>query len=398
MVCDRAAVRDALRDGTISYRKLVGLAREAEIPYPLFFAPVPVVHEQLRIKRDKLMKGFNKKPEFAMNSRNRVHLPHVELIVKDLLRKQAYLRTDKSLHRNEVVGLLRKPGPSVCRRRATPSGPLALSPTDLRGAKNKTAALNLLVSKLEAQHVLVAQSVKKYMPQTMPRNAKFSGMTVKDSKVPYIFIASGDEGEKIEPPGRRVFTLTLLAVLVARSRFATVTYSSYTPDEEMPREYDITAEILMPADDFRGADLSSLEAVMDTSEAFKVTPSAVVMRGRRLGLLGRDDADAYFQDLQTAYKNGDDHSWNPMLQVNALKKYNGLECSPDAQHPRRRRHLPWRLLPRHVLQHHAHQGTGQRLPGGRRMMDRKYLVDNNALVPIGVKRWKTAFFREHCLI
>lgn len=327
VVCDRAAVRDALKDGTISYRKLVGLARDAEIPYPLFFAPAAVVHEQLRIKRDKLMKGFNKKTQFAMNSRNRLHLTQVELIVKDLLRKQAYLRTDKGLPRNEVVGLLSVPRPSVADDAKRLLDKLELSPTDVRGAKNKTAALNLLVGKLEAQHVLVAQSVKKYMPQTMPQNAKFSGMTVKDSRVPYIFIASGDEGAKIEPPGRKVFTLALLAVLVARSRFATVTYSSYTPNEEMPREYDLTAEILMPSNDFRGADLSSLEAVMDTSEVFKVSPSAVVMRGRRLGLLGRDDADAYYQELQTAYKNANDHPWNPMLQVNALKKYNGLECS-----------------------------------------------------------------------
>ena len=77
VVCDRAAVRDALKDGTISYRKLVGLARDAEIPYPLFFAPAAVVHEQLRIKRDKLMKGFNKKTQFAMNSRNRLHLTRI---------------------------------------------------------------------------------------------------------------------------------------------------------------------------------------------------------------------------------------------------------------------------------------------------------------------------------
>ncbi len=69
-----------------------------------------MAHEQLRIKREKLMKGFNKKSEFAMNSRSRVHLGQVEPLVKDLLRKQAYLRTDKSLSRNEVVGLLREPG------------------------------------------------------------------------------------------------------------------------------------------------------------------------------------------------------------------------------------------------------------------------------------------------
>lgn len=32
------------------------------------------------------------------------------------------------------------------------------------------------------------------------------------------------------------------------------------------------------------------------------------------------------------------------------------------------------------------------------MMERRYLVDNNALVAIGTRRWKTAFFRERCLV
>ena len=207
-------------------RVLTALAILPVVLGMLFFAPPAVAYEQLRIKREKLMKGFNNKTEFAMNSRNHVDLAQVELIVKDLLRKQSYLRTDKSLPRNEVVGLLRKPGTSVKDDANRLLDKLQLSASDLQGAKNKTAALNLLVTKLEDQRVLVAQSVKKYMPQTMPKNAKFSGMTVKDSKVPYIFLASGDEGEKIEPVGRRVFTLTLLAVLVARSRFATVSYSS----------------------------------------------------------------------------------------------------------------------------------------------------------------------------
>lgn len=327
VVCDRAPVHRALREGAMPYRTLVNLAREAEIPYPLFFAPTEVVEEQLRLKTEKLMVGFNKKTEFSMNSRNRIHLPQVELIVKDLLRKQAYIKTDKSLPKNRIVNLIRKPGASVVEDAAKLMAALELGPNDMRGTRNKGAALNLLVQKLEAQHVLVAQSAKGYMPQKMPKKAKFSGMTVKDSKVPYILIASGDEGEKMEPAGRRVFTLTLLTVLVARGTFATVTYSGHTSDETAPREYELTAEILMPASDFRLSDLSSLDAVQDLAGVYKVTPSAVVMRGRRLGLLGPDDADAYLSELQAAYENADDHPWNKMLAVNALKKYNGVECS-----------------------------------------------------------------------
>lgn len=327
VVFDRAPVRHALRDGFIAYHTLVDLSREAEIPYPLFFAPMEVVEEQLRLKTEKLMGGFNKKTEFSMNSRNRVNLSQVELIVKDLLRKQAYIKTDKTLAKNRIVNLIRRPGASVTEDAARLMGALKLDASDIRNTKNKSAALNLLIEKLEAQHVLVAQSAKGYMPQKLPKNAKFSGMTVKDAKVPYIFIASGDEGEKMEPAGRRVFTLTLLAVLVARGTFATVTYSGHTSDETSLREYELTAEILMPAADFCLTDLGTLDAVRDVADVFKVTPSAVVMRGRRLGLLGREEADAYLGELQAAYENAESHPWNKMLAVNALKKYNGVECS-----------------------------------------------------------------------
>lgn len=326
VVSDRAGVTNALRDGHIAYGKLVNLSRIADIPYPLFFAPADVVQAHLKAKRDKLMTGFNKKSEFSMNSRNRVHLPDVELIVKDLLRKQQYIKTGKTLPKNRIVGLLRKPGASIAEDAATLMDALGLSPTDLRAVKNKTKALDLLVAKLEAQHVLVAQSSKGYMPQQLPKRAKFSGMTVKDSKVPYIFIASGDEGEKMEPTGRKVFTLMLLAVLVARGRFATVTYSGHTSEEMAPREYELTAQILMPEADFRSADLTTLDAVRETADSFKVTPSAVVMRARRLGLLDRDDADAYLEELRLAYEQAD-HHFKPILPINALKRYNGRECS-----------------------------------------------------------------------
>lgn len=326
VLSDRAGVANALRDGHITYSKLVDLSRIAEIPYPLFFAPVDMVQAHLKTKREKLMAGFSSNPEFSMNSRNRVHLPDVELIVKDLLRKQRYIKTDKALPKNKIVGLLRKPGTSIAEDAIKLMNALELSSNDLRAARSKTKALDLLVEKLEAQHVLVAQSSKGYMPQQIPKRAKFSGMTVKDSKVPYIFIASGDEGEKMEPTGRKVFTLMLLTVLVARGRFAAVTYSGHTSEEVAPREYELTAQILMPKADFCSADLTTLDAVREIADVFKVTPSAVVMRARRLGMIDRDDADAYLEDLRLAYEQAD-HFFNPILPINALKRYNGLECS-----------------------------------------------------------------------
>lgn len=327
VVHDYKPIQRALTSGVMPYRELVRMARQAEIPYPLFFAPLDVVNEQVRMKTEALMVGFNKKTEFAMNSRSRVRINEVELIVKDLLRKQEYLKTDEALPRNAIVNSLKRPGASVQEDAGKLMRLLDLGPTDLRSAKNKGEALALLIKKLEAQHVLVAQSAKNYMPQQMPKGARFSGMTIKDNKVPFIFIASGDEGEKFEPAGRRVFTLALLAVLVARGTFATVTYKDHTSDGTTFREWEITAEILMPAADFKGANLSTLDALRETSDEFKVTPSAVATRARRLGLLSGEEADRYLEELRLAYQSGGNPPRRGPRGLKALRKYNGIECS-----------------------------------------------------------------------
>ena len=327
MVRSYAKVTKALETGSISFKDLVDHARKAEIPYPLFFAPPDVVDEQLRTKQERLLQGFSAKREFSMNSRHHVDLAQVELIVKNIQFKQDWMKKDRTLERNPIVGLLKKSKAPIGEDAAKLLAALNLDSKELRGTKKKGDALNLLVEKLEAKNILVAQSVQDLMPQRLPEGKIFSGMTVKDTKLPFIFIASGDEGEAFEPTGRRIFTLTLMAVLVARGRFATVTYNGHTTEETSNREYELTAEILMPEADFRRVDLSDLEAITAASDLFKVTPSAVVMRAQRLKLLSRDQAETHLADFRDAFGKIEKTPRNRMLPMNALRKFNGHECS-----------------------------------------------------------------------
>lgn len=322
-----APVIKALDKGSISFKDLVKHARMAEIPYPLFFAPRDVVDEQLRIKQKRLLEGFSAKREFSMNSRHQVDLAQVELIVKNIQFKQDWMKKDKTVDRNPIVGMLKKSKAPLNEDAAKLMEALHLGPTELRGAKNKVDALALLVDKLEARNILVAQSVQDLMPQQLPKGKIFSGMTVKDAKLPFIFIASGDEGEAFEPTGRRIFTLMLMAVLVARGRFATVTYNGHTTEEGSKREYDLAAEILMPEADFRRADLSDIDAITAASNVFQVTPSAVVMRAQRLKLLTREEAEEHLTALKEAFEKIETTPRNRMLPMNAFRKFNGHECS-----------------------------------------------------------------------
>lgn len=212
----------AQSSGHITFGVLVKLARQAEIPYPLFFAPLDVVAAQVNLKTQKLLQGV-KKTTFSLNCRSTVELADVELIVKDLARKQGLVKKlDSGLRRNPIVGMLTKSWGSAEHDAGALLSALGVTTEAIQATKNKARAAELLITHLEANHILVSQSVNGYMPQTLSK-AKFSGLTVKDTKVPYIFLTGGSHGEEEEPVGRQVFTLCLLAVLVARRLFVPVT-------------------------------------------------------------------------------------------------------------------------------------------------------------------------------
>jgi hypothetical protein len=281
----------------------------------------------LRLKNEKLMAGFTK-TTFSMHSRHQVELRDIELIVKDLLRKQELLRrNDQSLTRNKVVGLLSKSSGTAAADAEKLLSVLGLSRQAIREAKTKEAALEVIIRRLEANQVFVSKSAKNWMPQQIPSSAKFSGMTIRDKKVPFVFLASGDEGEQLEAAGRKVFTLTLLAVLISTGTFAPVNYDGHTKEAESPREYELTAEILMPAAEFRMQRISSLQSIRDLAEKYRVTPSAVAMRGWRLKLIDDDSFSAYMDTLRGEYARRVDPPRRSALAITGLRNYNGVECS-----------------------------------------------------------------------
>ena len=326
VVSNYAGVRRALDGMSLTFKEFLKLSGQAEIPYPLFFAPKDVVEEQVRLKTEKLMAGFTK-TSFSMHSRHKVELRDVELIVKDLLRKQELLRKhDSSLVRNDLVGLLKNSRRSVVDDTSRLMEAVGFTRSDIRASKTKGAALDLLIGRLEAKQIFVSRSALHHMPQEMPSHAKFSGMTIKE-KVPFIFLATGDEGEHLEPSGRKIFTLILLTVLIAQETFAPVNYDGHTKDESSPRAYQLTAEVLMPGEEVRAMNFPDLQSVKDAAEEFKVTPSAVAMRARRLGCLDRDTFGSYMDALQLEYDNRPKQILSSARPVNALKNYNGVECS-----------------------------------------------------------------------
>lgn len=317
----------ALDSGSISFSDLLKLSDRGEIPFPLFFAPLAVVQAQVAMKVQKLLAGVSR-DTFSIGSRGSVQLRDVELIVKDLIRKQQLLRKlDQSLTQNKIVGLLLKPGVSPDADAAKLMGAIGLSQGDVRACRRKEDALELIVERLEAHQVLVSRSVQHYMPQRLT-HVSFSGLTIRDNKVPVIFLAGGDHGDQQEPVGRTIFTLALMAVLVARRIFAPLTWDGGSAETDVGVEYDIAAAMLMPSERLRELAPSSLSGIKRAADEFKVTASAVTVRAMRLGLISRDAGQAHLEELRIEFERlpkGGPRS--PIRPENAVRKYGGRELS-----------------------------------------------------------------------
>lgn len=322
-----ADYRRALDSASITFEKLQFLARKGDIPVCLFFAPLPVVAAQVSAKTKKLLNGVSK-GTFSIGSRAKVELRDVELVVKDLLRKQELLkRCDSTLTRNAIVGLLRKSGRSAEDDAARLKSALGLSHEGLRGYRTKEKALEALIERLEANQVLVSRSVQHYMPQRLT-HVTFSGMTVRDAKVPYIFLAGGEHGDYQEPVGRTVFTLALMTVLVARAVFKPVTWDGHSTGTSFGREYDIAGALLMPAARLREIAPHSLDDMKAASEEFKSTASAVTVRAMRLGIISSQTARSYLDELRAEFgKRQRPKGMKPIRPENAVRKYNGRELT-----------------------------------------------------------------------
>lgn len=325
VVNGRAPYLNALEKSKIHYSDLLDLARKAEVPHPLFFAPPAVVQAQLQTKSKKLLQGIA--PEtFTVNTRTTVKLRDVELIVKDLLRKQELARKhDPTLVKNKIIGLLRKYRPTVREDADALITALGLDCDAIRRARKKEDALDLIIERLEANQVLVSRSVRGFMPQLI--EVRFSGMTVRDSKVPYIFLAGGDHGDFQEPAGRQIFTLVLMTVLVARGIFAPVSYDANSTAPDVGREYDIVGEILMPGADLRRIALEDLDDIKAAADRFKVTPSALAVRAMRLGMLTALTAIGYLHELEKEFLNRLKPKPRQPKPVNAIRKYSGRELT-----------------------------------------------------------------------
>lgn len=321
----------ALANGRIKLNDLERLAHIGEIPLPLFFAPYEVVEAQVKRKNERLLRGLTQKGTFQIGGRHEIRLGEIDLLLKDLLRKQEQLKNvDKTLTANPVMGRLGNPNRSAEDIAQALVELIGFSRERFQAYSKKADALEYFIETLEAKQILVSRSVvKTYMPQKLPKG--FSGLTVRDKKIPYIFLPGGGEEDRYQPEGRRIFTLTLLTVLVAQKTFAPVTWNhgeitTEAVDSKPEKAYDIAGSFLMPASELKQFPLTNCDDFEAAADFFQVTPSAVVVRAARSGMLPWPIAKSFLEEFRIRRELAQEKKgFRTPKETTSIARYAGFE-------------------------------------------------------------------------
>lgn len=316
----------------INFSKLKELSRDAGIPYVLFFAPAEVVDRQITRNNEILFQGVDN-GIFSLSGRGNIDVRDINLIIKDIIKRQKLLRKHyPTTVNNPIIRKYERSRLSIEEQARGLIYDCSIDVERLRGSPKKEKAYDYLVECLESSNIFVSRSRKGFMPQSVGAHVRFSGIVVKENKFPSIFLFSSDESGVSDPAGRRIFTLILLLVCLAKGRFVPVTYDSSQKEIINSDEYEIAEEILMPRSALENANVDKLDDIKNLAAMFMVTPRALLVRLKRLGVVSPEIFNRFYGELNDEYQNGkatNNHPWNASDTTKA-RTYNGIEFTKRA--------------------------------------------------------------------
>ena len=336
-VKEYSSYKNAITDNEISLSHLKDLSEKADTPYPLFFAPLNIVNKQIKDKENELNQKLPSKKEIRLAFRGKMKSNDIELIVKDLARKQEFLKRILPMTpENSFVGSVSHKIIMGVSNKDIAKNIRDYFKIDLNHIRNipKDDVLNYLFKKAEKKNILISLSSYHYMPQEISKDLYLSGFCVKDKKFPYIFINTRDGDETpiiLETSGRQIFTLIAMIVSIGMNKFVLSMKEGQVKSSSQKRIYSIVGEILIPENDLTIIKINDVDDIKKYAKSFKVTPSMLVMRLKESNFMSRDTANLYLNILYKEIKEIESKKkyYNNTKPVNGFGKYNGERFSHE---------------------------------------------------------------------
>jgi Zn-dependent peptidase ImmA (M78 family) len=327
---------ETIETGEITITNLKSLALKAGVPYPLFFASKRICDLQLEHKNKNTFGKLPYKDQIKLGTRGSLRVKDIGLIIQDLGRKQEFLkrRVLPNAPTNKFIGSLVKKiaigsSSDIIANEIRDEFEIDLS--YLRTLK-KEKVIDYLRNCIEKKGILVSFSSHNYMPQNLDRDLYVSGICIKDSKFPFIFINTRDGDEKpkiLESDGRQIFTLLSMLVCVGMNEFI-LSADSDKPGKNIAKfSLEIASEIIIPKQHLSNHAITDLDSLREIAHFFCVTPSMLLYQLERLKKLEKDMVETFRTQLAVELKKIEPKHRRAPLPVTGFSKYNGHRFSRE---------------------------------------------------------------------
>lgn len=325
----RSIFQAAFQSGRIEYSDLQEESEKILIPWQMFFLNAANLTTQINhIENERLHKVSPK----LMAKRRGAGEVTSKRIIDRLIRQQNFLTSAHSFPINSFCGSLS--GVRTQQAAEQILSGLSINRSTMWGYKTKGAALDYLVTRIEAKQINISRGVLanklvptwNVVPSDIYRNT--SGFAIKDDRVPFIFIPSELNPDEME--GRQIYTLVYLLVVIGLDQYAFFLSKDFrakalSAQGVERRIHQITAEILMPAaelEKLRGQDITP-QVRDEQARKFKVSPSALVLTLRMRGIITKKEYDALKPPPYVPPKRSPDKEIRSPRVSTSVKKFCG---------------------------------------------------------------------------
>lgn len=332
----RKPYQDAIKENKIKLSILKELSGKAEVPYPLFFAPLSVVEKQIADRDKEIEDKMPTKDEINLTFRGKMRQGEIQLIVNDLARKQQFLKKYvlSNSPKNEFIGLISKWKLSQSSTVDIANRVRDYFNIDLNEMRklSKAKVLHYLIDRIENKYIFVSFSSFQYMPQEISKEIHLSGVCIKDRSFPFIFMNTRDGDDSpliIESDGRQIFTLISMVVCLGQNKFILSTKKGQINDQNLKELYSIVSEILIPKQELEKVVFETIEELKERSHLFKVTPSMLLTSLHESKLINSGLYNKYM-NLLSAKQNKTGMSFGRHIKpVDGFGRYNGERFSRE---------------------------------------------------------------------
>lgn len=296
---DTKKYNQVINTGKSGLANLKDVFKKAQVPYPVLFMDDKVFKKNLDEYMSNTFGGVNKGRTYSIATSGSIDISQIALLLKHISLLQKHIATN--LEENKLIGFFST-------KKELPTESMAdiarksinFNLEEFWAIKRKEEAFLYIENKLGVKNIFI--STYDYRMCAQQVNAEdLAGIFIKHKKAPYLFVRASDDKGSVELWGRRILIIILLFWFLLNKMNKPVMMDTKHRSSINDKAYLFAEEFLMPRSEFISNTIDTYKDIEQLGDKYKTSPSAIIMRASRLGIINNIKKSEFFEERDTKF-------------------------------------------------------------------------------------------------